>query len=278
MTGDTTVFIAGTYGAILKNDLREYSIDSLMAVSESSCSARVSASITAVLSTVDSIWFEYGTTGFSRSVPATPFKVTDTTQKAAVLLKDVSADSSYNVRVKVYYRGNYYYSNSTVFKPTLLPKPTITSIGDTILKSSVSNNYQWYLNNIKLVADTFNFVTVKKVGFYRVEASPDKTCWDRSAEYPVFVLRGRLSDSLKVGIYPNPAVGMFNVVITLPNISNVVASVVVVNTLGNVVLQTEKLFFFSNQVRIPITLNATGVFSVKVTINGEVRTQTVILQ
>ena len=278
MTSDTSVFVAGTYGAILKEDMCEYSIDSLKVVSASSCSAGVSASITTVLATVDSIWFEYGTNGFSRAIKATPFKITDTTQKVAVLLKDVSADSTYKVRVKVYYRGNYHYSNSTGFKPTALPRPTITSVGDTILKSSVSSNYQWYLNNNKLATDTLNSIKVKKVGFYRVETSPDKTCWDASEEYPVLVLKGRLSDTLKVGIYPNPAVGMFNVVITLPNISSVVASVTVVNTVGNVVLQTEKLFFYSNQIKIPITLNATGVFNVKVTINGEVKTQTVILQ
>lgn len=279
MTPDTSVYIAGSYGAILKKDMREYLIDSLKVALESSCSARVSASVTAVLSTVDSVWFEYGTTGFTKKILATPSKVTDTTVKTEALLVNLSADSMYMVRLKIYYRGNYYYyRTSNSFKPANLPKPTITSLGDSVLVSSVSSNYQWYLNNNKLTSDTSKSIQIKKIGFYRVETSPNKTCWDASNDYPLLVLRNRLSDTLKVQIYPNPASGMFNVVITLPAVSGVVVSVSIVNTLGNVVLQTEKLFFYSNQIKVPITLNATGVYNVKVTINGEVKTQTVIMQ
>lgn len=258
MTSDTTIFIAGVYGAILKKDMREYSIDSLQVTAESSCSARVSASVRSVLSSVDSIWFEYGTTGFTKAVLATPFKVKDTVQKTEALVQDLPADSTSIVRVKIYFRGNYYYSKSTAFKPVALPKPTITSIGDSALMSSFSPNYQWYLNNNKLFSDTSRSIAPKKVGFYRVETSPNKTCWDVSSDYPVVVVRNHLSDTLKLQIYPNPASGMFYVVITLPSVSGVVASVSVVNAAGNIVLQTEKLFFFSNQIRIPITLNATG--------------------
>lgn len=280
MTADTSVFIAGTYGAILKKDMREYSIDSLKAISESSCSVRVSAILTSVLSTVDSVWFEYGTTGFTRSILATPSKIIDTTQKAEALLQNLSADSTYIVRVKIYYRGTYYYYSQTInnAKPVVLAKPTITSLGDTILVSSGSSNYQWYFNNNKLISDTSKSITVKKVGFYRVETSPNKTCWDSSTDYPVLVLRNRSSDTVKVQVYPNPAVGMFYVVITMPSITSVVVSVSIVNTAGNVVLQTDKLLFYGTQIKIPITLNATGAFNVKITINGVVNTQTVIMQ
>jgi hypothetical protein len=158
------------------------------------------------------------------------------------------------------------------------PIPSITSLGDTILVSSVSRNYQWYYNNNKLIGETSRIIRVKKVGFYRVENSSNQICWYASNDYPLLVLRDQLQDSLSMQIYPNPAVGMFNVVITLPSVSSVVASVSVINPAGNVVLQTEKLFFFSNQIRIPISLNATGVHNVKVTINGAVKTQSVILQ
>lgn len=45
--------------------------------------------------------------------------------------------------------------------------------------------------------------------------------------------------SVRLQLYPNPASGLFNVIITLPSVTNVVASVSVINASGNVVLQTK---------------------------------------
>ena len=79
-------------------------------------------------------------------------------------------------------------------------------------------------------------------------------------------------------IYPNPAVGLFNIVVRLQKATDVIAYVTVANVAGNIVLQTNKLIFFGREIKIPISLNATGTFGVKVNINGDIKTLPVILQ
>jgi hypothetical protein len=119
-----------------------------------------------------------------------------------------------------------------------------------------------------------------KVGFYAVETTNDSICWDRSTDYPIFVLSNPLvNDTLAIKVYPNPtSTGTFFVVATLQRSTNVVARVTVVDGSGNVLLQTNKFIFFGREVKIPITLAVKGTVFAKIDVNGDVKTQTVILQ
>jgi 6-phosphogluconolactonase (cycloisomerase 2 family) len=170
-------------------------------------------------------------------------------------------------------------ATSNTVSITINSVPTITSQGDTMLISSTSSYYQWFFNNIVLAGETSNKLRIKNIGFYRVETSLDKSCWSASLDFPILILPPRLlPDTLSMEIYPNPAVNFFNVVVRLQRVTTVTAFVTVSNASGNVILQTNKLIFYGNEIKIPITLNATGTFFVKVNINGNVKTLSVILQ
>jgi photosystem II stability/assembly factor-like uncharacterized protein len=145
MGTDTMLYVTGERGMIRKKDMREYIIDSLSAKLDLSCGARITASISAVLSRIDSIWLEYGAGGKRRLVESLPVSVSDSTIKSDWPLTQLSSDSVYMARIKIFYRNNYYYSDSITFNPNALPKPVITLNGTT-LSSSASTGNQWFLN------------------------------------------------------------------------------------------------------------------------------------
>jgi hypothetical protein len=161
---------------------------------------------------------------------------------------------------------------------TINPIPSITSKGDSVLISSTAPFYQWFFNNKVLSGENFMTLKIKKTGFYRVETSSDKTCWSASIDYPVLALIDQLPDTLSMEIYPNPAINNFNVVIRLQQVATVSVFVTIVNSSGNVVLQTNKLIFYGNEIKIPISLTTKGTFFVKVDINGDIKTLPVVLQ
>jgi hypothetical protein len=156
------------------------------------------------------------------------------------------------------------------------PAPGISSIGDTILNSSSAPYYQWYYNNILVNGATSNSIKVNKVGFYRVDTSPDSVCWTSSLDFPVLLSRERVADTLSIKLYPNPSSGSFHVNIKLQRATGVIAYVTVTNVSGNTILQTNKLIFFGDEVKIPITLSS-GSYFVAVYINGDVKTLPVIV-
>lgn len=168
-------------------------------------------------------------------------------------------------------------SNNQTLNLIINPIPSISSKGDTVLLSSAAPYYQWYFNNNIIAGETSNLLRVKKVGFYRVETSPNKNCWSASLDFPILVTLDRLPDTLSVNIYPNPAVSMFNVHVKLQRATGVITYVTVTNTSGTIVLQTNKLIFFGTEVKIPISLNP-GVYYVKVYINGDIKILPVVVQ
>lgn len=158
------------------------------------------------------------------------------------------------------------------------PVPVLAITGDTMLVSSNANNYRWYNNNNRL-GDTTHTLTVKKIGLYSVETSNDKKCWSRSNDYPIITLSLPLvNDTVSVKAYPNPSTGTFIVVGTLQRVTNAVAKVTIADVNGVILLQTNKFIFFGKEIKIPITLTNKGTVFVKLDINGDVKTQTLILQ
>ncbi|HUS02907.1 MAG TPA: T9SS type A sorting domain-containing protein [Chitinophagaceae bacterium] len=168
-------------------------------------------------------------------------------------------------------------SSAQILNVSINQAPTITSQGDTVLISAPASFYQWYYNNIVLVGETSRSLKIKKVGFYRVETSPDKSCWTASQDFPILVTTQALADTAGVTIYPNPAVGLFNVYVKLQRATSVVIYVTVLNGAGVPILQTNKLIFFGTEAKIPLTLTP-GFYYIKVSVNGDVKTLPVIVQ
>ena len=125
-----------------------------------------------------------------------------------------------------------------------------------------------------------NSLIVKKIGFYSVETSNDKICWNRSTDFPILYLSTPLvNDTVSIKTYPNPtSTGLFYIVATLQSATNVVARAMVTDANGVVLLQTDKFIFFGKEIKIPVTLSIKGTVFAKIEINGDVKTQTVILQ
>jgi hypothetical protein len=66
--------------------------------------------------------------------------------------------------------------------------------------------------------------------------------------------------------------------IKLPQTTTVTTYTTIYDLNGNKVLQTNKLIFFGNEIKVPVTLNIKGTFFVKVFVNGDSRQQIVIVQ
>lgn len=160
------------------------------------------------------------------------------------------------------------------------PIPSIAQLGNGNLLSSAAPKYRWLFNNILVPSNTTNTLVPSKVGFYTVETSNDSICWDRSVDYPIISLNIPLvNDTLATKVYPNPtSTGLFYVVGTLQKVTNVVAKVTVSDANGNILLQSSKFIFFGKEIKIPITLTIKGTVFVKLDMNGDIKTQTVILQ
>jgi len=158
--------------------------------------------------------------------------------------------------------------------------PSIGLTNDSILVSTNAPFYKWYFNN-RLMGDSSSSITAKKVGFYKVETSNDKLCWDASTSYPIISLPNLAStDTVRIRIFPNPVSGgFFNVVASLDRVTNVIARVTVTDASGLILVQTNKFIFFGREIKIPITLSTyKGTAFVRVEINGDVETKTIILQ
>ncbi|HCL04651.1 MAG TPA: hypothetical protein DHW64_01195 [Chitinophagaceae bacterium] len=159
--------------------------------------------------------------------------------------------------------------------------PSIGLMKDSILISTTAPHYRWYFNNIRTNGDSTNTLVARKIGFYRVETSNDKICWDASPELPIVVLpRVATTDTAVVRVFPNPVTGgFFNVVVNLPRATNVITRVTVTDASGIILIQTNKFIFFGREIKIPITLSTyKGPAFVRVETNGDVEVQSILLQ
>jgi hypothetical protein len=187
-----------------------------------------------------------------------------------------------NISLRVGSKDGCYSNNSSVLKiiKNTNPIPILALTNDSTLLSSGAPRYRWYFNNNIIVADTTNMLRIRKIGFYAVETSNDKICWDRSNDFPIIMLATPLvNDSVSLKTYPNPAPnGNFTIVATLERVTNVVARVTITDANGVVLLQSNKFIFFGKEIKIPIALSVKGTVFIRLEINGDIKTQTVILQ
>jgi len=204
MTNDSNAYFSGVYGTVLKKNMVQYDIDSLGLDSVTACGARIFASFTAVLSNIDSIWLQYGIGNYSSQVQAIPFSVNDTVRKIIVRLSGLTPNANMKARFRIYYKGNYYYSDSVVFHTSTLNAPNI-SISNGVLSSSYGQGNQWFLNGTPIAGATFSSYAPTQTGNYTVQVTIDGCPSPLSAPYNFIVtaITGPvLPDGIKV--YPNP--------------------------------------------------------------------------
>ena len=202
---DSMLYIYGIYGSILKRDIRTYDIDSLRSDSVTTCGAKLSAIVSATYSKVDSIWFQYGSSGFTNTVNAAPFTINDTSLKVSAVIPGLSPGTNYLARVKIFFRGNYYYSDSVSFLTAAMATPTISVNGGTLFSSSPAGN-QWYFNNVAIAGATQSSYTPTQSGNYSVTVTANGCTSNPSASYSYLITAVSNVAALEnVKIFPNPA-------------------------------------------------------------------------
>jgi photosystem II stability/assembly factor-like uncharacterized protein len=200
---DTTVVFGGKYGSVVRTSIAEYAIDSVKAV-PALCGAGFSCIVRSFMSPVDSIIFEYGT-NYIRSVAGSPVRVKDSTVRSTATVSNLSIDSVYQMRVKILFRGKYYYSQWINFKSITPAKPVITVSGNTLTSSSVSGN-QWYLNGVLIPGATGQQYSATIAGIYTVLVNQAGCSSAFSDGYNLLITavpNVSVSDG-GIRIYPNP--------------------------------------------------------------------------
>lgn len=153
---DSTVYVAGDYGAILRSSVGWVSIDSFRISMPNNCSTTLQGMVTARGGTADSIQFEYGTTGYTAVVKAVPGSIGGQAAVSAPLTS-LQPGTLYTVRMRLMWRGQPYYSNSISFRtPNKPATPSIVAGGDTsfceggsvVLASSAGTGNQWFVNGL----------------------------------------------------------------------------------------------------------------------------------
>jgi hypothetical protein len=174
---DSTVYIAGTYGSILRSSVVEFRIDSSQVFNVTNCKVSFSTVVTSMLTTADSIWFQYGIGNFDQQVITNPSSINNERKKLTITLENLLPSTNYKWRVKVLHNGQYVYSETlnatTAGKPQA---PTIFVTGDSTicagdsvtLTSAVDNGLQWHRNGAILPGATSRTLIAKQSGRYQL--------------------------------------------------------------------------------------------------------------
>ena len=207
ITADSTVYIAGQYGGIRGASVAEYVVDSLKYTPGTTCNAIFSAKIRAVLSRIDSVWFEYGAAGFTQSVVGSPGAVSNGVVLSSALSPALVYGSQYQLRVKLLYNGVYTYSAPVSFTTPPTAVPMITATGN-VLSSSITSGNQWYLNGAAITGAVNQQYTATAPGVYTVQSAINGCLTPLSAPFNYAVTA--IVDPVllqELAVYPNPVKG-----------------------------------------------------------------------
>ncbi len=231
---DSTVLFAGMYGSIVSRSIAEYSIDSIQVI-PAACGAELRARISAFLSPVDSVWFEYGKHGYTAIATGNPVRVADTSLRIVSHIIGLDPDSLYHFRVRLLFKGKYYYSTDFVFVPKKAVAPVITASGN-ILSSSATSGNQWYLNGVIIAGATGQQHTATTSGAYTVTAVENECPTPISSVYNLTITGLPDVDQAdnEIRIFPNP-VHSGELTIMISNNRNL--SIQVLDISGRLVLQ-----------------------------------------
>ena len=158
------------------------------------------------------------------------------------------------------------------------PTPTITQNTTTLMSSSSTGN-QWYLNGSVITGATSQFYTATQAGLYSVKVTNSFGCSATSTSTSVTITGVVNAESLSgsINVFPNPNNGM----ITLETISLEIKKVIVMNTLGEIILQTTDIHHSdSNGIlvnSIDLTGQSSGIYFLNIeTVSGFVNKKIII--
>ena len=257
-TSDSTVYIGGSYGSLLKNKISEFRIDSVKAGDITGCRALISAKVIAAMSKVDSIWVEFGQTVSDNIRLSTPGSAVDTIINTGVTLTNLSPGTTYSARFKIFNGGAYYYSNTITFSTIAQPIPVITATNN-ILSSSATTGNQWYLDGNLIPGAVSQQFQATTPGVYTVKVTDGDCPGIFSAGYNFTITRTDdpvLNRELR--IYPNPG----NNELTIDNDRLRSLSVQLSDVNGKVLFTTN---IRQRRESISIKHLAAGIYFVKVT-------------
>ena len=247
---DSSVYFGGANGTILKSFVPEYRIDSFGVKSLSTCNIDFYGVVTAAYSSVDSISLQYGVTAFDHEIVVTPSAVSNNRTPVTVSVSNLPPSTQYKARIKILYKGQYYYSNEypfiTLDKP---PTPAITATataicaGDSAVLSSSANNNQWIFNGIAIPNSVGSSYTAKQAGKYGVVAK--NGCY--------------VSDTASVNIIVNPVPVKPTIAISGTVLTSSASSGNQWYLNGNVI---------ANATEASYTAASSGIYTVKVTLNA----------
>lgn len=211
---DSTVIFSGQKGDIFSRSIGDFSIDSLTVIPDK-CTAQFTAKIRSFMFPVDSIWFQYGKTVYTSTILGNPSKVFNVPTYVTATATGLEADSINHVRVKIKFRGDYYYSADVNFKGFKAPSPSITAAGN-ILTCSMPTGNQWSLDGNIIPGATNQSYTATASGSYAVTSVLNGCPTFPSAPYNFTVTA--VSDITAWGkdiqIFPNPTEsGDINVIV-----------------------------------------------------------------
>jgi photosystem II stability/assembly factor-like uncharacterized protein len=174
---DSSVYVAGEYGSILRSDAREYRIDSFQVSTQNSCATDLRAFVAATLTSVDSLRFEYGVNGFNQTAIASPASIFNSQQQVKASVSNLLPSTTYKFRLRLLFEGRIYYSDENSFRtPDRPAKPVISPNHDTafcagdsiVLKSSATSGNQWFLGGALLTNANSQTYVAKLPGQYQL--------------------------------------------------------------------------------------------------------------
>jgi hypothetical protein len=158
-----------------------------------------------------------------------------------------------------------------------IEKP-ILSFKDSTISSTKAPMYRWFFNG-ELLKEKTQQIKAVKIGTYRVETSADEICWISSNEFKVSI--GSLipeSDSLAVKVYPNPSAGEFNVAVVLPKEQKMNIKITILDATGTIVYTSPLLLITGREIHVPLNIAKKGIYSVRVDVNGKIKSRSLFIQ
>lgn len=174
-------------------------------------------------------------------------------------------DGTYNYWVATV-DSNYCPNVSDTVFITILPIPDIPTItqNDTVLTSSFSSSYQWYLDGNLIFGETNQNITVLNNGSYTVIVTDSNGCFAESDPYIITNINLIVS-SPNIQLYPNPTDKQLYIVFDKENIGEIF-SYTIYNVLGEKI-RTKNVSTNSIQHIIPVDYLPSGLYGL--TITGE---------
>lgn len=127
---------------------------------------------------------------------------------------------------------NYCPNTSDTVNITVLPIPSVPTItqNDTVLTSSFSSSYQWYLDGALIFSETNQSITILNNGSYTVIVTDTNGCYAESDPFIVTNI-DLIMSSQKIKLYPNPTDKQLYIVFDNKNIAENI-SYTIYNVLG----------------------------------------------